>query len=69
MPQLKVKTEYIEKLKQLGIYDAWLANVKADDRDIYKLDAMYENSANFNQFINSSFSWGKTPEEIGRAHV
>ena len=28
MPELKVKTASIEKLKQLGVYDAWLANVK-----------------------------------------
>lgn len=28
MPTLTIKTASIEKLKQLGIYDQWIANVK-----------------------------------------
>ena len=61
MPTLKVKTVYIEKLKSLGVYDAWLDNVKAQNPNDERLETTY-NSANFNQFINNSFSWGKTPE-------
>lgn len=63
MPTLKVKTLYIDKLKALGVYDKWLANVKSDKHDIYHMDTMYERSDNFNQFINNSFSWHYTPED------
>lgn len=62
MPQLKVKTIYIEKLKALGCYDKWLSNVKIQfDSD----DCQSVMWTDWHEFINWSFSWIDTPEGHG----
>ena len=59
MPQLTVKTEYIEKLKALGVYDQWLANVKAqyDDRN-----ELYIHITRFKDILYYPFHWPDTIE-------
>lgn len=63
MPEIKVKTEYIKKLRQLGVYDQWLTNVKAQlYMDHFSdPDRMHE-AADFHAFLNWSFNWSKSPE-------
>lgn len=63
MPTIKVKTEYINKLKQLGIYDAWLSNVKNQWDGKYLL----QNIDKINSFANLiyySFDWSHTIDDI-----
>lgn len=61
MPKITVKTEYIDKLKQLGVYDAWLANLKnetispADEKDMYE-------AIDFQTLIKASFIWTDATE-------
>lgn len=59
MSEIKVKTAHIEKLKSLGVYDKWLANVKAQwegDGDSIDGDGDWE------ALLNSSFSYVDTFE-------
>lgn len=61
MPTLKVKTIYIDKLKALGCYDAWLSNLKDSKPSDFKL--IHISNYNFFQsFISGSFLWVSTPE-------
>lgn len=60
MHQITVKTEYIDKLKSLGIYDQWLANVKAVHGT---KSCRPELMKDWYEFINWSFTWEETPEE------
>lgn len=57
MPQLKVKTVYIEKLKALGVYDQWLENLKKQWSIVKDRKTMLEASPNFNSMISRSFLW------------
>lgn len=61
MPTLKVKTKYIDKLKALGCYDKWLANVKDQwgTAGGWSADVEY---TNFNDVIYFAFTWFNTPE-------
>lgn len=61
MPQITVKTEWVDKLKALGVYDKWLANVKAQF-PIYgnRFTGGYIQS--FYELINCPLIWGNTPE-------
>ena len=68
MPKLIVKTEYILKLYDLGVYFQWLKNVK-DSWGISstkKLDSSYLNASRnqrtWTVFIQSSFSWEQTSQ-------
>lgn len=63
MPTLKVKTEYVDKLKALGVYDAWLTNVKSDYNDNldFWINGM-ECAISWKWFIETSFSWNLAPE-------
>lgn len=58
MPQLTIKTVYIEKLKQLGCYDAWFANTKAAGRH----DSDLLTSPDFRRLIGGSFDWASSVE-------
>lgn len=58
MPSLTVKTEYMLKLKSLGCYDAWFANIKSaerDGKDLYDLPLS-------RRFIGASFNWSMSDE-------
>lgn len=58
MPTLKVKTVYIEKLKALGVYDAWMTNVKADySNNIGFFINGMENAGSWWGFLSASFAW------------
>jgi hypothetical protein len=69
MPQITVKTEYILKLKQLGIYDQWFQNVKSqfgktestNGVEYVSVRAM-ETASNFGDFISASLFWRETVE-------
>lgn len=61
MPTLKVRTEYIEKLQKLGVYDQWLANVKAWHHSDQSLINIHT-STRFSELIASSFGYSGTPE-------
>lgn len=66
MPSLKVKTIYIEKLKALGVYDAWRSNVKEwydkYPENLAACTSNIYNAVSFERFIVESFWWGNTPE-------
>lgn len=67
MNALKVPTPYIKKLKELGVYDLWLANVKRfwETREDSCLDSSTLNrcmNATFEVFISNSFTWSRTDE-------
>lgn len=62
MPQVTVKTEYIDKLKQLLVYNTWFSNVKKWRKNPTHLSSFMQNSPNFSRFIGSSFNWTDTPE-------
>lgn len=70
MPEIKVKTEYIEKLKALGVYDKWLSNLKAQwnvkdncsgNSDI-KPESFY--AYNWGNLVSWAFTWDLTPEKF-----
>lgn len=63
MPKLKVKTEYIEKLKALGVYEKWLSNVKIqwDTEDCWLRERKTKIDF-FSDLINYSFRYQDTPE-------
>lgn len=58
MPKLIVKTIYIEKLKALSCYNAWLANTKAAGRH----DSDLLDLPDFKRLIGGSFDWEHSPE-------
>lgn len=68
MPTFKVKTEYIEKLKQLGVYDEWLTNVKANwddwNKEVGGVELMIYifPTTSFDHLIHWSFNWNNSPE-------
>jgi hypothetical protein len=61
MPQLTIKTEHIEKLKKLGVYDKWLENVKARNHTDEVLERMNRYQS-FAVLISGSFIWEDTQE-------
>lgn len=61
MPTLKIKTIYIERLKAFGVYDQWLANIKALNPNDSKIEYI-QKSDSFSTLINRSFSWQDTTE-------
>lgn len=62
MPSVTVKTVYIEKLKSLGCYDAWLTNIKVQyGNEFYRPVEWHD----WKSFINWSFVWTNTPEGSG----
>lgn len=63
MPTIKAKTVYLNKIKQLGCYDAWLSNVKTQwgTNSFCDPDKMYD-AINLQKFINWSFEWSRSPE-------
>lgn len=61
MPSLKIKTVYIERLKAFGVYDQWLANIKAENPNDSKIEHI-QKSVSFSTLINRSFIWQDTPE-------
>lgn len=70
MPELKIKTEYVNKLKKLGVYDKWFSNLKAQwtgDRSgnaatVEDLEA-YSYNGNWSNLISRSFIFSNTPEK------
>lgn len=59
MPAIKVKTVYIEKLKALGVYDQWLANMKLQ----FEVRMIFFTAiTDFNSFISATMLWTDTPE-------
>lgn len=69
MPTLIIKTTHIEKLKALGVYDAWFANLKKQWKDdlsgnlctAEKL-AEYSATGQWSNFVSKSFVFSETPE-------
>lgn len=61
MPKFTVKTKYIEKLKQLGVYDKWLTNVK-NNHYAWDAENKIEKYLDFNYFIQWSFNWSLSIE-------
>lgn len=61
MPNLTLKTEYIDELKQLGIYDKWFANLKKQwsDNNRRHLTTQVDN---FADLIYYSFCWDDSIE-------
>lgn len=59
---IKLKSEHLAKLKQLGVYDSWLSNVKKQfSVSSYRKDTMEADS--FNELLQvCSFNWTITPE-------
>lgn len=65
MPKLTIKTAYLDKLKQLGVYDQWLFNMKKrfdNHPDFDFLSTKLYNAKSFHTFVSSSFLWNNTPE-------
>ena len=63
MPKLTIKTEYVEKLKKLGCYDEWLANVKAAwGTEGCWLESPDHEIETWWDVINLAFTWDITPE-------
>lgn len=69
MPTLTVKTAHILKLKKLGVYDKWLANLKAQYSNGYTgnfvtLETLTKrsNSGQWGSFVSLSFIFRETPE-------
>jgi hypothetical protein len=60
MPTLKIKTEYIRRLKEMGVYDKWLYNVKDqwNDSRQQQIDLALTPA----DLINRSFTWGNSNE-------
>jgi hypothetical protein len=64
MHRLIVKTKYVEKLKALGAYDAWVCNVKRsvgarpNDNRLNRIAT----ANTFYSLMVSSFLWSGTPE-------
>lgn len=59
MPEIKVKTEWVEKLKQLGVYDKWIANIQIQfGQPGNRPDRMIS----WMSFINWSFCWSTSIE-------
>lgn len=61
MPKVTVPTCHIEKLKQLGIYDQWLSNIKTRVKDL-KQHCRNLSGTSWKTFISGSFIWDCTPE-------
>jgi hypothetical protein len=61
---IRVKPEFLEKLKELGVYDKWLTNVKAPRRGNWKPTFNMEDSPMWASFIGNSFDWSDTPEGV-----
>lgn len=68
MPNIKVKTEYINKLKQFGVYDQWLENVKNQWDEMERIYPISHNCLkdSFGQTLHSilayAFVYTETPE-------
>lgn len=63
MPSITVKTEYVVKLKQLGVYDKWLANVQYQWGD-WLLQGQLSDSGSWATFIRNSFGFVQSPEKF-----
>lgn len=59
MPTITIKTEYVEKMKQLGCYDKWLTNVKSQFGEYGHL---FAEVTSFYQCISKPLAWIHTPE-------
>lgn len=71
MPNIKVKTANIEKLKALGVYDAWLANVKdnwEEWADSHSNASEKISDESFTTFVHFSFNWLSSKEGRGFWH-
>lgn len=64
MSQITVKTEYIEKLKALGVYDAWLANVKAQYNKYGGVFTTTGEVGSFYDLIDRPLLWQDTKEGV-----
>lgn len=61
MHTIIVPTQHIERLKQQGIYDAWLANVKDDMKRYNRLSHNWSGQT-WSNIIGGTFIWDATPE-------
>ena len=55
MPEIKIKTEYIDKLNSLGVYDSWIKLVQSTWHPNKRKPL--ESASTFYIFITISFSW------------
>lgn len=62
MPTLTIKTEYVERLKQLGVYDAWLVNVKDNWDMVEDRAGMLKDCYSFHTVISWAFTWSESVE-------
>lgn len=60
MHTITIKTEYIDKLKKLGVYDAWLSNVKIQYAKYG--DCFTRPFDSFYQVVCLPLMWEDTPE-------
>jgi hypothetical protein len=74
MPTISINRVYVDKLKQLGVYDKWVSNLK--DQWCYLTKCFLNPDSNghedyishcvehiaFHLFIDYSFCWEDTPE-------
>lgn len=60
---IKLKPEYIEKLKELGVYDKWLSNLKAQSDSLTPTDIEgIERTMHFSSVLIRAFEFSTTPE-------
>lgn len=63
MPTLTIKTESIEKLKSLGVYEKWLSNVKAQWGTYEQTQQITSNYRTaLYDLLLYAFKWDITPE-------
>ena len=65
MPTLTVKTEYITKLKSLGVYELWFHNLKCQWDSYKNHSSMLAGGSipnSWKEFISKSFSWKDSVE-------
>lgn len=61
MPILNIKPEYAKKLRELGIYNRYIFEVKAQWHD-YGIDENIFGAVTWFDFISNSFMWSKSAD-------
>jgi hypothetical protein len=66
MPHITIKTEYVQKLKELGVYDQWLGNIKTqwNERAKIRFSEMQQNTYSWAHLISQSFVWSSSNEGL-----
>jgi hypothetical protein len=59
MPSLKIKPEYANKLRELGIYNRYVSEVK-NQWHSYGIDRNISTAVSWYTFIDNSFMWSES---------